>query len=462
MTKAFQRNRRSQFSRLFLILPEIKQMLSENKKDELREIFYDYEPIEIAEALKEFSLKDKVTLFSLLDVDFAADVFEKMDKKDQLAFLGVIDEAYKGKILDELAPDERVDLFEELPREMVARFLSIMEEEEAEDTRRLMAYESNTAGGRMTTDFACVKEEMTAGEALRNLRKTAKGLEMVYYVYVVNKEDKLVGVVSLKELILAEPEKRIGEIMHTNLITIPVNMDQEQVARELAKYDFLALPVVDDSERIKGIITVDDVIDVIKEENTEDMYKFGAAGKHPEDYMSTKPSSIAKHRVKWLLILVVTGFISGGILENFSFALKKVIALSFFIPLLMDSAGNAGTQAATVMVRGLATGEVKIGDIWRVVKKEFAVGIIVGVTLGALALGRALLLQKDAYLGLTVGLSMITTVTASTCLGSILPLICKRFGADPAVVSGPLITTIVDITSLLIYFEIARHLLGLF
>lgn len=451
-----------EFSRLFLILPEIKELLSKNKRDELKLIFYDYEPIEIVEVLKQFSLKDKITLFSLWDVDFAADIFEKMDTKDQLILLGVIDEAHKGKILDELAPDERVDLFEELPEQMAARFLSIMEKEEAEDTRQLMTYESNTAGGKMTTDFACIKEEMSVEEALRTLRKTAKGLEMVYYVYVVNKEDKLVGVVSLKELILSEPEKQISEIMHTNLITIPVDMDQEQVARKLAKYDFLALPVVDDSERIKGIITVDDIIDVIKEENTEDMYKFGAAGEHPENYMSTKPFSIAKHRIRWLLILVVTGFISGGILENFSFALKRVIALSFFIPLLMDSAGNAGTQAASVTLRGLATGEVKIGDIWKVVKKEFVVGIMVGVALGILALARALLLQKSPLLGFTVGLSMIATVTISTCLGSILPLICKRFGADPAVVSGPLITTVVDVTSLLIYFEIARYLLGIF
>jgi len=462
MAKAFQRNRRSQFSRLSLILPEIKELLSEDKKDELKEIFYDYEPIEVAEALKEFSLKDKVTLFSLWDVDFAADVFEKMDKEDQLTLLGAVDEAHRGKILDELAPDERVDLFEQLPKEMVTRFLSIMEEEEAEDTRQLMTYESNTAGGRMTTDFACAKEEMSVEEALRNLRKTAKGLEMVYYVYVVNKEDKLVGVVSLKELILAEPGEKINEIMHTNLITIPVDMDQEQVARELAKYDFLALPVVDNSKRIKGIITVDDIIDVIKEENTEDMYKFGAAGGHTEEYISAKPSSIAKHRVTWLLILVVTGFISGGILENFSFALKRVIALSFFIPLLMDSAGNAGTQAATVMVRGLAVGEIRIGDIWRVARKELAVGTMLGIVLGALALARALVLQKSPLLGLTVGISMLATVTVSTCLGSILPLICKRLGADPAIVSGPLITTVVDITSLLIYFEIARYLLGLF
>jgi len=450
-----------EFSRMFLILPEIKELLSKNKKEELKDIFYDYEPVEVAEVLKKFSLKDRVTLFSLWDVDFAADVFEEMDKKDQLALLGVIDDTYKGKILDELAPDERVDLFEQLPEEMVERFLSIMEKEEAEETRQLMSYPSNTAGGRMTTDFACIREEMSVEEALAHLRKTAKHLEMVYYVYVVGKKSKLVGVVSLKELILAEPKEKISKIMHTNLVTIPVDMDQEQVAKKIARYDFLALPVVDGSGKIKGIITVDDVIDVIGEENTEDMYKFGAAGKHQEDYMSIKPASIARHRIKWLLILVITGFISGGILENFSFALKKVVALSFFIPLLMDSAGNAGTQAATVMVRGLAIGEVRIGDIWRVAKKEFLVGIMIGLALGVLALMRALLLQKNPYLGVTVGLSMLAAVAVSTCMGSVLPLICKRLGIDPAVVSGPLITTIVDITTLLIYFEIARYFLGL-
>lgn len=217
--------------------------------------------------------------------------------------------------------------------------------------------------------------------------------------------------------------------------------------------------MVDKEGKIKGIITVDDLIDVIREEDTEDMYKFGAAGKHVDNYMSTTPLSAAKHRITWLLILVVTGFISGTIMEESSFALKNVVSLAFFIPLLMGSGGNAGTQAASVVVRGLAIGEVKLGDIWRVVKKEFLIGISVGTVLGILALLRALILQKSSLLGITVGLSMVVTVTVATCLGAILPIICEKLGFDPAVVSGPLITTVVDISSLLIYFGIAMQLM---
>jgi len=448
-----------EFSRMFLVLPEIKELLSQNKKEQLKKIFYDYEPIEIVEILKEFSLKDKVFLFSLLDIDFAADIFEKTDKGDQLTLLGAFDKTRKAKILDEVAPDERVDFFEQLPEEMVLRFLSIMEEEEAQDVRELMRYDRNTAGGRMTTDFAQIEKGINVEQTLKSLRKTAKDLEMIYYIYVVDRTDKLLGVVSLKDLIIAQPEREIDEIIHTKLIAIPIDMDQEQVAKRIARYDFLALPVIDREGKIKGIITVDDLIDVIREEDTEDMYKFGAAGKHIDNYMSSTPLTLAKHRIIWLLILVVTGFISGTIMEEFSFALKNVVSLAFFIPLLMGSGGNAGTQAASVVVRGLAIGEVKLGDIWRVVKKEFLIGIMVGTALGILALLRALILQKSSLLGITVGLSMIATVTVATCLGAILPIICEKLGFDPAVVSGPLITTVVDISSLLIYFGIAIQLM---
>ena len=448
-----------EFSRIFLVLPEIKELLSQNKKEQLKRIFYDYEPIEIVEILNEFSLKDRVFLFSLLHVDFAADIFEKTDTDDQLTLLGAFNKTRKAEILDEVAPDERVDFFEQLPEEMVLRFLSIMEEEEAQDVRELMRYDKNTAGGRMTTDFAQIEKGITVEETLRSLRKTAKDLEMIYYIYIADRTDKLLGVVSLKDLIIAQPEREIDKIMHTKLIAIPINMDQEQVAKRIARYDFLALPVIDKEGKIKGIITVDDLIDVIREEDTEDMYKFGAAGKHIDNYMSTTPLSAAKHRITWLLILVVTGFISGTIMEEFSFALKNAVSLAFFIPLLMGSGGNAGTQAASVVVRGLAIGEVKLGDIWRVVKKEFLIGMSVGTVLGILALLRALILQKNSLLGITVGLSMVVTVTVATCLGAILPIICEKLGFDPAVVSGPLITTVVDISSLLIYFGIAMQLM---
>jgi len=444
-----------------LLLPELKELISQKKDKELREVFSDLEPVEIAEILKELTLKEEASLFSLWDVDFATEIFEKMNEEDQIALLEAIDKERRAKILDELAPDERADLFGELPEEMISHFLAIMEKEEAQKTKELLSYPSNTAGGRMTTEFAYIHEEATITETLENLRKTAKGLETIYYVYVLDRNNRLVGIVSLKDLVLAEPNQKINQIMQTRLIIAPIDMDQEQVAKEIARYDLLALPVIDRIGRMKGIITVDDMIDVIKEEHTEDMYRFGAAGGQVDDYISTKPLSLARRRITWLLILVIMGFISGMIMERYSYALGAVVALAFFIPLLMDSAGNAGTQATVVVVRGLATGEVRIKDIWKVVRKEFITGIIVGIALGFFALARAVIMQKSPMLGISVGLSMIFVVTVATTLGSILPLLFKRLGFDPAIMSGPLITTIIDITSLVIYFEIARRLLGI-
>lgn len=285
-----------EYSRLHLVLPEIKELIAQKNREELKDIFKDYEPIEVAQVLREFSLKEKVYLFSLWDLDFAADVFEKIDEQEQIKILEAIDDVKKGKLLDELAPDERADLFKELPPEIVDRFLSIMNKEEAQDVKELMSYSPTSAGGIMTTEFASVREDMTAEEALQKLRETAKDSEIVYYIYVVDGRDKLVGVLSLKELILAEPKEKIRKLMHRNIIALPINMDQEEVARKVANYDLLALPVVDESGKMKGIITVDDVIDVIREENTEDMYKFSAAGEHSEEYMKMRPLIIAKNR----------------------------------------------------------------------------------------------------------------------------------------------------------------------
>jgi len=444
-----------EYSRLHLILPEIKELIAQKNREELKDIFKDYEPIEVAQVLREFSLKEKVYLFSLWDLDFAADVFEKIDEQEQIKILEAIDDVKKGKLLDELAPDERADLFKELPPEIVDRFLSIMNKEEAQDVKELMSYSPTSAGGIMTTEFASVREDMTAEEALQKLRETAKDSEMVYYIYVVDGRDKLVGVLSLKELILAEPKEKIRKLMHRNIIALPINMDQEEVARKVANYDLLALPVVDENGKMKGIITVDDVIDVIREENTEDMYKFSAAGEHSEEYMKMRPLIIAKNRLTWLIILAFTGFFSGIIMQHFSFVLESIVSLAFYIPVLMDTAGNAGTQAAMAVVRGLAIGEVRLKDIWVVAKKEILIGGMMGIPLGGITLIRAIVLQRNSILGGCVAFSMLIAIITATLLGSLLPLICKKLKLDPAIVSGPLITTVLDVFSLTIYFSVS-------
>lgn len=450
---------KERFFRFGLILPEIKEFLAKRNKEELREILSEFEPVEIAEAIEELSLSERVILFSLLDLETSAEIFEKMEREEQISLLKSISREKGADILEEVSPDERADLFAELPSQLVKKLFSIMEKEEEEETKSLLLYPPNSAGGQMTTEFATISEETAVQEAMNMLRQNGKEIEMIYYLYIIDKDKRLVGVVSLRELVLAQPFQKMKEIMHPEPISVPLELDQEEVAKEIARYDLIALPVIDKERRIKGIITVDDVIDVIKEENTEDMYKFGAAGE-PENYLDQRPVRTAKHRLTWLIILALMSFFSGAIISRYSDSLSKIIPLVFFIPLLMNVAGSAGTQSATVVVRGLATGEVKLRNVWRVVKKEFLVGIIMGMALSLIGLFRALFQQKMLLLGCAVGLSMIVTVTFATTLGSTLPILFKKMKLDPAVISGPLITTILDISTLLIYFEISRHFLS--
>jgi magnesium transporter len=336
-----------------------------------------------------------------------------------------------------------------------------MAREEALDTRALLAYPSTSAGGLMTTEYVSVKSDMSAAQVLERIREEAHDVEMIYYIYVVDRNDRLLGVLSLKELILASPQVKIDHISHENPIALPLDMDQEDVARTIANYDFLALPVVDRGGKLKGIITVDDVIDVIEEEDTEDMYKFGAAGEHSESYLKMPLITIARNRFTWLAVLVVTGFLSGIIMQHYAFALRSVVALAFYVPVVTATAGNAGTQAAMAVVRGLAIGELRMRDAWKVERKELLIGGILGVPLSAIALVRALLLEGSSILGVCVGFSMLLTIIASTFLGSLLPILCKRIKLDPAVVSGPLIATILDVLSLVVYFTISTFFLGL-
>jgi magnesium transporter len=440
---------------------KIEALLVKRDREGLKRLLGEVEPADSAEAFQLFSLPQQLLLLSMLSVEDAADIFEELDEEAQRALLENMEEPRLGALLDELDPDERADLIAYFPEEIRAKFLSLMDRKEAEDTRRLISYPPDTAGGRMTTDYAWVKEEMTVAEAMKVLRREAKEVETIYYIYVIDEGGKLKGMVSLKYLVFARPDEKIKDIMLKKIISVPVNMDQEEVAREyIAKYDYLALPVVGKDGVLLGIITVDDMIDVLKEENSEDMHRFGAAGSSSESYMSSRVVTVARKRFTWLFFLVVASLFSVMVMDSYSGVLSSIIALAFFIPLLMNTAGNAGTQAATIAVRGLATGELRIGDIWKVARKELLVGIVVGGALGVLGLLRAFLLDGSSALGLTVGITMILAVVVSTTIGGALPFIFKRMGFDPALMSGPLLTTIVDISTLAIYFELARFIFG--
>lgn len=441
-----------------VILPEIKELLLAKNKRTIKKVASYFEPADIAEIWSELSTDEQLTLFNSMSTKFAADIFEFLKEEEMIELLNNLKLPRKKAILNEISPDDRTDLFAFLPDEETEKLIPLLDEQEQARTRELLAYKENTAGGIMTTDFITVPEEVKIGYALRELRSKAKDIDFIQNIYVVDKVNRLKGIIRLKDLVTTSPRKKASRIMESHFVNVNLDMDQEDVARVFEKYDEPSVPVLDKLGRIKGVITVDDVIDVIKEEATEDIYHFGAAAV-TDAYLTANPVKIAQKRVIWLIILALAGFVSGSILEHYSFLLSSIITLSFFIPILMNTSGSAGTQAATVVVRGLATGEIKLSDVWQVIKKEFLIGILMGIIAGLITALRAVVLQGDVMLGFTVAIAMITAIVIATSLGGILPILFKKLGVDPALMSGPLIATILDTTTLLIYFNITLLLL---
>lgn len=441
-----------------VMLPEIKELLMTKNKRQIKKVASYFEPADIAEVWSELSTEEQLTLFRSVSTKFAADIFEFLKEDEMTELLNNLKLPRKKAILNEISPDDRTDLFAILPDEETEKLIPLLDEQEQARTRELLAYKENTAGGIMTTDFITIPEEVKIGYALRELRSKAKDIDFIQNVYVVDKVNRLQGIIRLKDLITASPRKKATVVMESHFVNVNLDMDQEDVAHVFEKYDEASVPVLDKLGRIKGVITVDDVLDVIEEEASEDIYHFGAAGV-TDEYLSANPLKIAQKRVIWLIILALAGFISGSVLEHYSFLLSSIITLSFFIPILMNTSGSAGTQAATVVVRGLATGEIKISDVWQVIRKEFLIGILMGVIAGLITALRAIVLQGDVMLGFTVAIAMITAIVIATSLGGILPILFKKLGVDPALMSGPLIATILDTTTLLIYFNITILLL---
>ena len=441
--------------KISLISPEIKEILGMPDKHEiLKEAFSDLHPRDIFELCKNLEDNENAEIVMALGYPLGIEFFQEFKLKQKKDIFRNFSKKWMARVIEEMAPDRRVDFIKFLPGELKNDILPLVAQAERNDIKKLLQYKEGTAGSVLTTEYASLSRELTVREALESLKRQAFNKETIYYVYVIDGDRKLLGFVSLKDILVADSQKRISEIMHTKIVTSKVEEDKETAARKLSDYDLLALPVVDDDNRLVGIVTVDDVVDVIVEESTKDIYKYGAAG-GCIDYMGSPPLVIAGQRILWLLGLVVVGFVSGMIMERHAFQLQAVVALVFFIPLLCNSSGNAGTQSSTVVIRGLATGEVKMKDFLRIFRKELFTGLIVGLAMGALGGAGAIIVNGDPLLAITVGLAMIATVIAATVSGALLPLLFKKMKLDPALMSGPFITSIVDIISLLVYFNIA-------
>ncbi len=445
-----------------IIIPEIRDLLEQEQWEELKDVLQELHSADIAEIINALDRdEEKINVFKNLDDDKAVEVFEHIEGDDRSFILPLLPQREQKNILNEMSPDERADFFDEITNEEVQLYTGMLNKEAKEETRLLSSYPSDSAGGIMTTDFVTLSEDMTVAQSLKRIREDASDAEQIYSLYVVNKQGKLVGIVTLKDIILANPNRKIGRMMDHKVMSVTAESDQEEVANLFKKYDLHALPVIDQYGILIGIITFDDIMDVIGEEDTEDIYRFGGVKETEFSYFQTSAPKWARQRITWLLLLVVTGFISGFILERYEEALTTVVMLAFFIPVLMDSGGNAGTQAATVIVRGLATGEIAMGQAVKVLRKEILIGLMVGVALAILTALRAVIMHSDYSLALTVAIAMLATVTIAKIAGAMLPILFQKLGFDPAIMSGPFITTIVDIFALILYFELARLLLGI-
>ncbi|MFQ5866858.1 MAG: magnesium transporter [bacterium] len=451
-----------------LFLPEISELLREKNYGELKKLLKEVPPVDLAEGWSQLSPPDRNIIFHVLDRKRAIEVFEDLSFGEQKALISSLESRELSEVLDEMSADERADLFEELPEKMVKKLFSLMRKEEVEDVKDLLFYKEDTAGGLMTTEFVELRKDMTARQALLKIQESFRKYhgETIQNVYITNAEHRLIGGLSLQTLIASPPDILLRDIMSpVQMIKINVNMDQEDVAKVFSKYDLLSAPVVDDQNRLLGIITIDDIVDVIQKEATEDIYGMGKISGVERvaeiNYGEASSFTLVKNRVVWLFVLLLIGtFVSGRLLKGYAGVLQSVIALAIFIPMMMDSGGNAGAQSLTMVVRGLATGEVTLDQVGRIIRKEIFAGLMSGILMGIIAMLGVFVLQGfNLRLAFAVGFSLAMVVTVATVTGAFLPLLFKRLGFDPAVAASPFITTAVDATCLIIYFEVAKRLI---
>lgn len=449
-----------------LLLPEIRIMLAEEDHEGLAEVMRELHPATIAEFSAGLTDEETWQLLSQAPVEREAEVFCFYPLEKQVELTVGMGREPMSRLIEAMPHDERVDLLKRLGPETVDNLLPLVAKADREDIRKLLAYPERSAGSVMTTDYACLPVDITVAEAIAGLRQQASKSETIYYVYVLDAERRLLGSVSLHDLILAKPTTRVGDIMQSDPITVRVDQDQESVARQMAKYDFLAIPVVDNENHLVGIITHDDVLDVLVEEQTEDVQRMASIVPMNENYLEVPFVTIWRKRTAWLSCLFVAELFTFSALAYFETAISKVLALSLFVPLCISTGGNSGSQAATLITRAMALGHVRPRDWWRVVRHEFLMGLALGVTLGAIGFVRAALTPLSVLgnadrwrLALVIGQSVAAICLWGTLIGSLLPLVFKRLGFDPAYASSPFVATFVDVTGIIIYFSIAHMLL---
>ncbi len=441
------------------LLLEIIRFVKEGKKAEFHTFTDELQPYDLATIYQILPEKHRTRYLMYLDMNQLTIMIQELERDKQIEVFSKLGIEKTARIMDQMDNDDLANLLGELSQEKKEEFLSGMKQDESSYVQNIMNYPQETAGRLMTNRYVWIPENYTVTQVVEKLKVYAAIAETINYIYVIDDQRRLRGVVSYRDLILAKPSDLIADIMYSRVISVRVDTDQEEVARVIQRYDFLAVPVVEEDQALVGIITIDDILDVVIREANEDIQKLTATGGKSIDF-NTKATVAAYRRLPWLILLLFIGLVSGTIISRFEETLEKVVALAFFMPMIAGMTGNTGTQSLAVVVRGLISQDLGRLQIIRLVLRELKVGIFIGLTCGVLISGIAYLWQGNPYLGLVVGSSLIATLIIGTLAGTIIPLVLSRLRIDPAVASGPLITTLNDVISLLIYFGIATMFLS--
>ena len=443
-------------------LEELKRLLAAKKYTNIRQFLAELNEADIAFLMEELEEEERLKVYRILPKDLAADVFSYLEVDSQEAIINSLSDREAGNVIDNLMADDAADLLEEMPANVVERLLANANPETRQALNQLLRYPEDSAGSIMTVEYVSLKESLTVDQAIERIRAVGLDSETINICYVLDARRELVGTVALRYLLLSQGDEIIADIMHENVISVNTLMDQEQVAEKFKKYDFIAMPVVDNENRLVGIITVDDIVDIMEEETTEDMEKMAAIVPSDKPYMRTTVGETFKKRIPWLLLLMVSATFTGAIIASFEDALSVCAVLTVFIPMLMDTGGNAGGQASVTIIHGLSLGEITYRDVPRVVWKEIRVAVLCGGTLAIANFAKLMLFDRVGMLvAFTVCLTLVAAVLMAMVVGCLLPIGAKRLGFDPAVMASPFITTIVDALSLLVYFRFATMLLGI-
>ena len=437
-----------------------QELIDSRNLTALHERLMSMEALDVAILLESATEEQMALAFRLLPKDLAVEVFDDFDGPTQHRLLESMANRTAGQLLEAMSPDDRTELLEEVPASVARRLLGLLSPEQRQVTLQLLGYEENSAGREMTPYFVDLRSNMTVAQAMERIRILAMDRETIYECYVIDPRRRLEGTVSLKELVLARPEMRVSEVTQPNPRKVFTHSDREEAAMVLRENRLLAVPVVDREERLVGIITQDDVADIMEEEVTEDIYRFGAVQGTERSYFTTRVFNVVRRRITWLLLLLVVNTATASMIADEGQLLAQTVLLAAFIPLLLGSGGNIGAQSATVVIRGLATGEIRPRRAMSIVGREVSVGLLLGATLGAAVLAWSYWLGRDLSVSLIVAITLVAVSTLATAVGSVLPFMFRRYNVDPALVSAPLVTTVMDIAGVGVYFGVARLLLS--